>query len=44
MASPYCAKCGSSNITWQTQTLSVAGILVYCASCGAIFGWAPKPK
>jgi ribosomal protein S27E len=43
MAAPNCAKCGSTTITYQSQTYSVAGILVYCGSCGAVISWAPRP-
>lgn len=45
MANPCCAKCGSTNIIWQTRTFSsIAGVLVYCGDCGAIISWTPKSK
>jgi hypothetical protein len=43
-AKACCPKCGSTDITWETKTFSVEGVLVYCASCGAIVSWAPKPE
>lgn len=45
MAAPNCVKCGSNNITYQDRLFGgIYGVLVYCAACGAIISWAPKPK
>jgi hypothetical protein len=44
MASRNCCKCGSTKLTWTTETFGgVDCILVYCQSCGATQGIVPKP-
>jgi uncharacterized Zn finger protein len=45
MASPKCAKCGSTKITCLTKAFSnVTGLLVYCGDCGTVITWVPKPR
>jgi hypothetical protein len=43
-AQACCAKCGSMQITFEIRVFLVPGILVYCATCGAIVSWVPKPE
>lgn len=45
MATPCCAKCGHTSFTYSTKTHGgITGMYVYCAGCGAVVSWVPKPQ
>lgn len=40
---PNCPRCKATEFTSHARTIrGQAGVLVFCAKCGAILGWGPK--
>ncbi len=40
---PCCTGCRGTGYSYRQQTIAnVAGLLVYCSSCGGIFSWSPN--
>lgn len=44
-AVPCCGHCKSTELTYRMRVFGgVDGVLVFCATCGAVFGWGPEIK
>lgn len=41
-AVPCCVNCKGTTYSYRAETIAgVAGLLVYCKTCGGIFSWSP---
>ena len=42
---PNCPRCKEQEFRSMAKTIdNNSGSFIYCASCGCIVGWTPKPK